>query len=191
MGRVSKLSIDEWAEVESRVLSGESIRAVAKSFEISESAVRKKIGAHNEISAQSAQVRTVAQKLAEAQDAVAKLPLRQQHVAVSLAEKLRNISNHLASAAEYGAATAHRMQAIAHAQIEKVSDIDPMESQEVLQGISALTRIANDSARMGVELLGATKNTAPPTEEKPRTRIDPSKLSIQAMKEILAAKNGR
>ncbi len=185
MARPSKLTADQWRELERRLNSGESAAALSREYGISEPVIS------NRFSKVLKEVRIAAEKIAEGQNALAKLPANLQHQAVSLAEKLRNISNHLASAAEYGAATAHRMQAIAHAQVEKVSDTDPMESQEVLQGISALTRIANDSARMGVELLGATKNTAPPTEEKPRTRIDPSKLSIQAMKEILAAKNGR
>lgn len=185
MGRVSKLTPEQWDKLKKRLDAGESAAALSREYGVSQPVIS------NRFSKQSKDVRKTAELIAEGQNALAALPIAQQYQAISLAEKLRNISNHLASAAEYGAATAHRMQAIAHAQIEKVSDTDPMESQEVLQGISALTRIANDSARMGVELLGATKNTAPPTEEKPRTRIDPSKLSIQAMKEILAAKNGR
>lgn len=87
---------------------------------------------------------------------LAVLPVAQQYQAISLAEKLRNISANLAGAAEYGAATAHRLQAIAHAQVQKIDDADPMNSQEQLQAISALTRISNDSAKLGADLVSAS-----------------------------------
>ena len=182
MARPSKLTADQWRELERRLNSGESAAALSREYGISEPVIS------NRFSKVLKEVRIAAEKIAEGQNALAKLPANLQHQAVSLAEKLRNISGHLASAAEYGAATAHRMQAIANAQVEKVSDTDPMESQEQLQAISALTRIANDSARLGMELIGANKG-AQPEPEKPRQRVDPTKLSTAALKELMAARN--
>ena len=113
----------------------------------------------------------------------------QQAQAISLAEKLRNISNSLAHAAENGAATAHRLSAIANLQVQKIDEEEPMNSQEQLQAISALTKIANDAASLGLGLVNANKGAAPESE-KPKTRIDPKKLSTAALKELIAAKNG-
>jgi hypothetical protein len=61
----------------------------------------------------------VAETVAAAQTALASLPVQQQHMALSLAEKLRSIGDNLASAAEYGAKTAHRLQALANSQVSK------------------------------------------------------------------------
>ena len=65
---------------------------------------------------------------------------------------------HLAGAAKFGAATAHRLSGLAHGQVDKIDDANPMESQEVLQGISALTKMANDSSTIGMNLLNANKD---------------------------------
>lgn len=40
-----------------------------------------------------------------------------------------------------------------------------MNSQEQLQAISALTRISNDSARLGTDLINANKATSIPPEQ--------------------------
>jgi hypothetical protein len=119
---------------------------------------------------------------------LAVLPVAQQYQAISLAEKLRNISSNLASAAEYGAATAHRLQAIAHAQVQKIDDADPMNSQEQLQAISALTKISNDSAKLGTDLISANKGaTEPQPPAQSKFTVDPAKLSNAALAEIMAA----
>ena len=112
MARPSKLTIAQWTEIERR-LPTEGASALAREFGISEAGIRKKFGSNQTVGANSSKVRAVAQKIADAQDALAELPVRQQYVAASLAEKLRNISSSLASAAELGAATAHRLHALA------------------------------------------------------------------------------
>ena len=153
MARPSKLTPDQWKEVERRVIAGESIRSIAKEFGIGESSVRGKV------SAQTAHVKNVAEKLAEAQTALAELPVHQQYVAVSLAEKLRNISDNLAAAAQYGAQTAHRLSALANSEVAKVDDADPLQSVENLKGVAALTKLANESATIALNLLSSNKET--------------------------------
>lgn len=90
---------------------------------------------------------------------LAQLPLAQQHGALGLAYKLRNISTSLANAAELGSATAHRLQALANNEVNKIDDASPMQSLEVLKGVSALTRLANDSASIALNLLAANKES--------------------------------
>lgn len=157
MARPSKLTPGQWEEVGRRLLSGETARALGREFKVSEAAIRKRFGAHQSISSQSAQVRTVAEKLAEANSALEALPAAQRAVAVSLADKLRNISVSLSSAAELGAATAHRLNALANSEVTKVDDASPLQSVESLKGVAVLTKLANDSASIALNLLAANK----------------------------------
>ena len=159
MARPSKLTPAQWSEVERRLLAGESARALGREFDVSEAAIRKRFGAHQSLSAQSAQVRTVAEKLAEANTALAALPVAQRGVAVDLSEKLRNVSSSLASAAELGAKTAHRLAALANSEVQKIDDAKVLqpESLDAMRGVSALTKLSNEAAATGLNLLAANK----------------------------------
>lgn len=173
MARPSKLTPGQWDEVGRRLLAGETARALGREFDVSEAAIRKRFGAHQSVSAQSAQVRTVAEKLAEANSALESLPAAQRAVAVSLADKLRNISTSLASAAELGAATAHRLQALANTEVAKIDDAQPLTSLENLKGVKVLTDLANGASSIALNLLAANKeavqkiNTGDEPEDKP------------------------
>lgn len=114
--------------------------------------------------------------LAASQTALAELPVAQQYQAISLAEKLRSISSHLAGAAEFGAATAHRLSGIAHGKVQEIDDAKPLdaESMEALKGIAVLTRMANDASTIGVNLLSANKEQVKLVSEPPQA---PSSLS--------------
>lgn len=159
MARPSKLSPAQWVEIERRILAGETARALGKEFGISEAGIRKKFGANQTISAQSSQVRAAAEKIADANNALEALPIAQRGVAMGLAEKLRNISSSLASAAELGARTAHRLQALANTEVAKVDDAEPLASAASLKGVMVLTKLANDSASIALNLLAANKET--------------------------------
>ncbi len=152
MARPSKLSPQQWAEVERRLAAGEGVRDLARAFGVSPAAVSKR-----GVSKQTKQVQVVAKQLAQAQTALAALPVAQQYTAVSLAEKLRNISGSLASAAELGAKTAHRLNALANTEVNKVDDANPLASIEELRSVGVLTKLANDSAHIAVNLLAANK----------------------------------
>lgn len=160
MARPSKLTQDQWGDIHKRMLAGETARALGREFGVSEAAIRKKFGANQSVSAQSSQVRTVAEKLAESSAALAALPIGQRQIAVDLASKLRNISASLASAAELGAATAHRLNALANSEVAKVDDAQPLSSIENLKGVGVLTKLANDSAHVALNLLNANKGAA-------------------------------
>jgi hypothetical protein len=139
-------------------MAGETARSLGREFGLSETAIRKRFGANQSVSLQSSQVRTVAEKLAEANIALEALPVSQRPIAVNLAEQLKSISSSLASAAELGAKTAHRLQALANNEVGKVDDADPLASVEALRGVSALTKLANDSASIALNLLSANKD---------------------------------
>jgi hypothetical protein len=135
----------------------------------------------------------VAEKVVMAQTALEQLPLAHQHQALSLAEKLRNISMSYASAAELGARTAHRFHALANSEAQKVDDANPLsaESLEAMRGIAVLTKIGNDALVPASNLLAANKPAVERLNqpEPPRPTIDPKKLSPQALAEFLALRN--
>ena len=151
MGRKSKLTDAQWEQIRLRMLEGESGRALAEEFSVSETAIRKKL------SSRVSEIKVVANQIASAQTALSKLPISSQISAQTLAHRLLSISNHLASAADYGAATAHRLSALAHSEVEKIDDASPLTSGDSLRGIAALTSLANESGKIALNLLAANK----------------------------------
>lgn len=152
MARPSKLSPEQWSAMEQRYQAGEGARALAREFGVDEAAIRRKF-----VRA-TPQVRDAAEQLAAGQRAVAALPVALQPVAIDLAAKLRNISSSLASAAELGAATAHRLHALANSEVSKVDDAEPMASLDSLRNVGVLTKLANDSSHIALNLLAANKD---------------------------------
>ena len=73
----------------------------------------------------------------------------------------------LAEAAELGAQTSAILSSIARQQADLINKSEPMEDQDRLQAISALMKMANDAAALGLSLASKTK----PAEEKPKSKI--------------------
>lgn len=162
MGRKSSLTDKQWAEIGKRLLKGtESARALAREFGTSEASIRRKFPA------QRKDVKTVANQILEAENALRNLPIASQIDALNLVDELKAISVHLAGAGKYGAMTAHRLSGIAHLQVEKVDDAEPEKSMEALQRIGILTKMANSSAEIGLNLLRANKDALTPDDEPP------------------------
>lgn len=154
MGRKSKLTDKQWSEVDRRLLEGESARAIAPDFGVSEAAIRQRKTSHVE------SIKSVANQIVTAERALSALPITSQISAHNLAAKLRAISDNLASAAHHGAATAHRLAALANAEVQKVDDADPLSSLDAMRGVALLTKLSNDSAQTGLNLLAANKDQA-------------------------------
>lgn len=160
MGRPSKLTPAQWAEVERRLLAGEGASALGREFGISEAAIRKKFGSHESVSAKSTKVRAVAEKIAEANVALEGLPARQRSAALDLAELLQSTSLSLGRAAELGAKNSHRLQHMANTALQQVDDALPLSEEKsvaALKTVAALTKMANDAAHIPVNLLAANK----------------------------------
>ena len=172
MARPSKLSPEQWREIERRLSAGEKAAGLSREYGISQTRISERI------SKVSVKVRETAHKLAEAQTALAELPVAQQYAAVSLAEKLRAISVSLASAAELGAKTAHRLHALANGEVAKVDDVDPLRSMEALKGVSVLTKLANDSSQIAVSLLAANRDTVKKVNEPQETEAPKGVLVV-------------
>lgn len=169
MGRKSKLTPEQWAQIERRLLEGESRTSLGREFGLSEASIRGKFGGKVE------EVKEVAQKIVAAKKALDSLPPLAQISANSLAQKLIEVSNSLASAAQHGAATAHRLSALANSEVAKIDDAQPLGSIESLKGVALLTRLANDSASISLNLMAANKDrinkaTEPAPDELPPAR---------------------
>lgn len=173
MGRKSSLTPDQWIQIERRiVLDGESVNALAKEFSINESCIRRKIKpnkaekAERAIKLDPSLPEIAAEKiaadsaLARINHRIAELPYAKQQIVSDLTSRLTNISGHLCSAAEYGAATAHRLSGIANGKAAEIDDAAPIDEESLvaLKGIAALTRMANESANIGLNLLSANKD---------------------------------
>lgn len=153
MGRTSKLTEAQWTQIERRLIEGEPRRALAREFGVSETAIRLKLSSRVE------KVKDVANQIVETQSALQSLPITSQITAQTLATRLMSVTNHLLSAADYGAATAHRLSALAHSEVAKIDDANPLASGDNLRGVAALTSLANESSKIALNLLAANKET--------------------------------
>lgn len=181
MGRKSALTPEQWAEVERRhLIDGESINSLAKEFGVNEGTIRKKINPNKSEQEKTGKpLQVLACEKIEAEktvrdisEQIAALPMVRQATFNSLVTKLTNISEHIASAAEYGAATAHRLSALAHSEVAKIDDASPLSSGENLRGIAALTSLANESGKIALNLLAANKDKAVGEPDKPTMTLD-------------------
>jgi hypothetical protein len=151
MARPSKLSERQWAEIEKRLLDGEKPSSLATEYGIDRAAITRKF------SQPLRNIKSVANQIVKTEESLKSLTVAQQVQAISLASKLRSITDHLLGAAEFGAMTSHRLSGLANTEVQKIDDVNPLESIEALKGVSALTRLANDSAEIGLNLLKANK----------------------------------
>ncbi len=168
MGRKSSLTPEQWAEVERRhLVDGVSINALAAEFKVNESSIRRKIKpgkmsspsgksplhvlAEDKVRAEAEAKRVTAQ--------IASLPQAQQLIVSDLARKLSNISEHIGSAAEISAASAHRLSMLANQALEKVDEVNPLSTATELKTFEALQKMANGASEIPMNLLRANKDT--------------------------------
>jgi ABC-type transporter Mla subunit MlaD len=167
MGRKSALTEKQWQDIGQRLLKGEAGRVLAREYGISEAAIRKRFGT------QTKEIKDVANQLVAAETAFNRLPISAQISARTLADELKEISMHLAGAARYGAATAHRLSGIAHAKVAEIDDAAPLDEDSLvtLKGIAALTHLSNQAAETGLNLLKANKDLKPEDERATPVQI--------------------
>lgn len=163
MARKGSLTQKQWNDIEKRLIAGEKRRPIAREYGISEAAIRKHFGS------QITDIKSIANQIVEAEQKFYSLPISAQISTQELVNELRAVSHHLIGAAKYGAMTAHKLSGIANMQVDKIDETDPLseESQPALEAIAALTKISNESARIGIELVKSTKDSIdkePPKE---------------------------
>lgn len=175
MGRPSKLTEKQWSEIQKRLLTGESYGSLSKAYGVSKAAIQRRFAGRVET------VKAVANQLVAAEQALHKLPISDQLVTLTLADELRAISTHLAAAAKFGAATSHRLSGIAHSKVQEIDDAAPLddESREALRDVAVLTKMANESAQIPMNLLAANKDLA--KEINQAARPMPTRVQVEVI----------
>lgn len=158
MGRKSSLTPEQWIAIERRLLDGEARRALAREYGISETAIRLKLSSRVE------KIKEVTNQIVAAHKGLQSLPITSQITAQSNAAKVISIQNNMIGAAENGAVISHRLMGIARMKVEEIDDAAPLneESAQTLKGIAVLTRMANESSEIGINLLRANKDGSGP-----------------------------
>jgi transposase-like protein len=168
MGRKSSLTPEQWAEVERKhLVDGAPINALAAEYGVNESSIRrrlkpKKAGAAGGKSPLHSLAEEKVRAEAEAKRVtaqIAQLPQTQQLIVSDLARKLSNISEHIGSAAEISAASAHRLSMLANQQLDKVDDVNPLSTAAELKTFEVLQSMANGASQIPMNLLKANKDT--------------------------------
>lgn len=151
MARPSKLSDHQWAEIERRSLNGETPQILAKAFGVGVQTIRDRVSVRNRV------VKDIAHQLVNVEQQIEQLPVSVQVSVRTLADKLKGISDHAASAAELGMMTAHRLAQIANQHANTLDDVSP--DVEVQSTIMRLNTVAKEAAHIGLNLLAANKET--------------------------------
>jgi ABC-type transporter Mla subunit MlaD len=170
MPRPSKLTDAQWEKIGKRLLAGESPSALAREFGVSKSTISGRF------SERVKNVKDAANQIVAAENALSKLNVSEQIAARSLADDLKAISQHLAGAARFGAATAHRLSGIAHSKVAEIDDAAPLdaESRDALTDVAALTKMANEASEIGMNLLKANKDTIDDLNKRATEKASPA-----------------
>jgi hypothetical protein len=184
MGRPSKLTEKQWEEAIAAVQAGGTLRAVAAKFDIALSPLAKRVKEQKE---QDDLARSLANQLVMAERGIKDLPIKVQIKAHSFADDYRAMSMHLAGAGKYGAATAHRLSAVAHSEVQKLDDVTPLSPAgvEIIKNVAVLTRTANEASVIPIGLLKANKDSLEDAD-----RFDGRRMQELTDDELLAIING-
>jgi methanogenic corrinoid protein MtbC1 len=138
-----------------RHIAGESIRKLAAEIPMAESSLRALI------SAQSAQIKTVANQMVNAERAFQKLPLSAQITTKTIAARLMRMMDNMASGAELASGSYMRLMMAHNAMAAKVDEAEPMTakgSAEALVAMAAIGKIANQAAEIPIRFVAAMKD---------------------------------
>lgn len=168
MGRKSSLTAEQWIEVERRhLVDGVSINALAAEYGVNESSIRRRLkpgsaaatGRKSPLQALAEEKVRVDAESKRVTDQIAQLPYANQMIVSDLARKLTNISEHIGSAAEISAASAHRLSMLANQQLQLVDDVNPLTTTVQMQTFALLQKLANGASEIPMNLLRANKET--------------------------------
>lgn len=143
---------EEQASVHQWMRDGTSKREIARRLGVPESTLRENF------SAQSAQVKTVANQIVEAERGLAALPYVAQRAALDLAAQMQAATEHLMAAAVSSAFTASRLTRIAAQQAEELQDGE-MPDETKMRALHALSMTSTEAAKIPMQLIAANKPT--------------------------------
>jgi len=153
MGRRAAVKESEWAEIGKRVLAGESMRALAKEYGVSDTAIRKKF------SVRTKEIKSVANQLVAAEISLQNLDYSSQRLARTMADRLLSISDDMASAAMHAASSVNVLSGIANRMTHKLNKDGPQDDADIeaIKHLAYVTRTSNDAAVIPLALLKSVK----------------------------------
>ena len=150
MGRLSKLTSKQKAEIGRRLASGETQRALAKEFGVSNGTIGSLFVGR------STTLKTLARTVAEAEQKVELLSIPEQVIVRDMADQYKSMSQDYTRGASTSLNTATELHQIA---AQKVSELDRTNLQtEDLRLVAALTDTANKASQMSTNLMNLNKN---------------------------------
>lgn len=151
MGRPSRLSPPQWDEIKRRLVAGETMRSLAKEFKVGVSTISKQCSPKTE------RIRSVANKLVEASQALSTLPVPEQTLALRLADDLKAVTRNLTRAAKAGSDTAAQLAELANGKVKNVILESGRVDQMTLMDVSSLTVASNRAATPALRLVAASQ----------------------------------
>lgn len=107
-----------------------------------------------------------------------------------MTEPLDVIREDVTATAQLCAATARELAQMAYDLVPRISAADPMETQDILQGIAVLTKMANEASTIGRALL-AQQKTAKPVSAGEHEIRQPMKSVAAGIVTSLNARRGK
>lgn len=147
MGRKSKLTDEQWEEIKTRNLAGESLRSLAREFGVGESTAREKV------SAQTAQIKDVAKQILDTKAAISALPVSAQVSAYNLADKMMAVSLNTTDASVAGSLIAKLVNEDAFRKLAKVVEGKKTLTEEDVSSAMKSAMTANTASKIGIDLL--------------------------------------
>lgn len=165
MARPPKLTDKQRSEIQRRHVGGETTRVLARAYKVSQATIATIVSGRTE------QLKALAASIVTDERILESLPVSDQTTVLSLADRLRGISDGLASAAHANANVAARLAAMAErkaAQYEKrdreAEQLDIFKPKSNLRMITTLVDTATRASAIGTNLLNANKNKTPEGE---------------------------
>ena len=149
------------ADILRRIAEGEPLRSIAKDTGIPESTIRTRF------SRVSAQVKSVANQIVEAEREFSALPIPAQSVASDIAARIRYLQDVTTSVAAKGAMVASIMMNEAE---RRGREIGPSSEVDELAAVSGCVRTATEAVKPALTLLAMHKDAVKP-EPPPAPRI--------------------
>ena len=149
MGRPSKLSDKQKAEIQRRRINGETIRALAKIFKVSAATISALVSERTET------IKTLAATIANAERKFDSLAVSEQIAVRCFADHLKGISDGLATAASLIAQTSAHLAEIAYG---KATRLTAECDESDLRVVAAFLETSNRASVIGVNLLTNNKD---------------------------------
>jgi lambda repressor-like predicted transcriptional regulator len=166
MGRKSKLTEDQKADIQRRMAAGESCRALAREFGMAESSLRAYF------SARVVKIQSIAKRLATVEDEAATLPVSAQITVRDLATNMRTTAANLAAITALNTRTAHRLAKLADKSMGKLEDpdADPDGKAAEILNLATYGSLSHNLSRVAVSLV--TAGHPPKAEDETGPNLD-------------------